>query len=47
MSRINRRTSLEASGFAVPSEFVLQLLAESSYPVYDCEFIALAQAEDV
>ncbi|MGE5214986.1 MAG: VapC toxin family PIN domain ribonuclease, partial [Nitrospirota bacterium] len=35
------------SEFAVSSDAVLQLVARSNCTAYDCEFIALAQAEKV
>jgi predicted nucleic acid-binding protein len=39
--------SLDGSEFAVSSDAVLQLVARSNCTAYDCEFIALAQAEKV
>ena len=39
--------SFEGSEFAVSSDAVLQLVARSNCTAYDCEFVALAQAEGV
>jgi predicted nucleic acid-binding protein len=39
--------SFEGSEFAVSSDDVLQLVARSNCTAYDCEFVALAQAEGV
>ena len=39
--------SLEHNEFAVSSDAILQLVARSNCTAYDCEFVALAQAEGV
>ena len=39
--------SLDGSEFAVSSYAVLELVARSNCTAYDCEFVALAQAEGV
>jgi predicted nucleic acid-binding protein len=39
--------SLDGSEFAVSSDAVLELVTSSTCTAYDCEFIALAQAEGV
>jgi predicted nucleic acid-binding protein len=39
--------SLDGSEFAVSSDAVLELVARSKCTAYDCEFVALAQAEGV
>jgi predicted nucleic acid-binding protein len=39
--------SLDGSEFAVSSDAVLELVARSNCTAYDCEFVALAQAEGV
>jgi predicted nucleic acid-binding protein len=39
--------SLEHNEFVVSSDAILQLVARSNCTAYDCEFVALAQAEGV
>ena len=39
------QVSFEGSEFAVSSDAVLQLVAKSNCTAYDCEFVALADAE--
>jgi predicted nucleic acid-binding protein len=40
-------SSLEHNEFVVSSDAILQLVARSNCTAYDCEFVALAQAEGV
>jgi predicted nucleic acid-binding protein len=43
----NAEATFEHSEFAVSSDAVLQLVARSNCTAYDCEFVALADAERV
>jgi len=44
---LKAEASLDGSEFAVSSDAVLKLVAKSNCTAYDCEFVALAQAEGV